>query len=400
MRFIRQNNSTNLKTMYRILYVSRTAQIGGGEVSLLNLVKRLDKELFLPIVVVSTEGPLVERLKAIGVRTKLTPLMEFSRHKWLSFFIAAIRLAFLIRKEKIDLVHANSIYVAEQSYLAGKLAGILCVCHIRDLVPILGAGKVRSMAFRKMDRLIAISDAVKRDLVEKLNIPEDKITRIYNGVDTREFNPGISGDRFRQEFNLGSRKLIGIIGRLSPEKGHEIFLKAGRNIVKNRDEVMFVIVGNSEIGPKDYKTKLEAMAQELGIKNRVIFTGFRDDIPRVMAALDIVVVPSLAEPFGRVIVEAMAMEKPVIAANSGAVPELISDGSGLLIESDSIKGLESAIVYLLENNRECKRLGERGRKVAIERFDTSFNISEIERLYNKLLLPTTKKDRLDKIILK
>lgn len=370
--------------MIKVLYICGTAHIGGAEVSLLNLIKRINREYFLPQVVLPQRGLLFDKIAQQGVEVNVTPLMEFSRKKWLPFLFSTLKLAFLIRKEKIDLVHANSIYIAEQSFFAAKLAGIPCLCHVRDLAPVLGAGKLRSFAFRKMQRLIAISEAVKKDLVEKLHIPEDKITRIYNGVDTDQFSPDICGDKFRDEFKLGAEKLVGMIARFSPEKGQETFLKAAAEVLKTYKEVGFVIAGDAKLGSQNYKEEMIVLSNKLGLQGKVVFTGFRDDLPQVLAALDILVVPSRAEPFGRVIIEAFACGTPVIASNSGATNELISDKCGILFALDSIGELTRSIICLLEDEVLAERLATTARKIVKERFDIQQHVLELERLYRDI----------------
>lgn len=354
--------------------------------SLLNLLKGLNRNIFYPVVIVpSFQGPLVDRLKDLNIEFKVTDVSEFSRYRPFSFLSSVIRLVWLIKKEKINLVHTNSIYSAEQGFFASKLAGIPCVCHIRDLVPVLGAGKIRTIAFKKAQKIIAISDAVRKDLTEKLNIPSEKIMRIYNGVDTQEFSPSIRGEVFRREFNLGQKKLIGMIGRLSPEKGHEVFLKAAAPIVKDKDDVQLVICGSADLGSSGYRQGLAVLAGRLGIDDKVVFTGFRRDAAAVMAALDIVVVPSEAEPFGRVIIEAMAAGKPVIASDSGAVPEVLSRGCGILVKPGDITAFGRAIKDLVADEQMCRALGEAARDAVLEKFDIRKNVSETEQLYRQVL---------------
>lgn len=373
--------------MYKILYVSGTDYIGGGEISLINLVKNIDKKLFLPIVVVPGNGSLVERLKSINsnIVIKKIKVIEFSRRKLLQFLFSVIKLALFVKKEKINLIHANSIYVAEASYFASRLTTAKCVCHIRDLVPVLGGSSPRLYAFRNMDMLVAISDAVKNDLITKLKIPKDKIIRIYNGVDIDEFQPGISGENFRRQFNLGSEELVGMIARLSPEKGHEVFLYAAREILQKYPDARFIIVGGAELGSRYLQETLFDLIRELGISNKVIFTGFIKDIPQVIAGLDIIVVPSIAEPFGRTAIEAMAMEKPVVAFNAGGIPEVISDKCAILVKQGGAGELAGAVGSLLGNKIIREEMGRCGRKIALERFSIHKNISETEVLYTKIL---------------
>lgn len=384
---IRKNTSVIaelFREKFKILYVNATSYIGGAEISLINLVRRLDRRIFSPIVAVPNDGPLVNKLKELEIEIEFIPTVEFSKKRLFQFIINTLNLVFLLQRRNIDLIHANSIYVAEQSYIAGYLKSVPCICHVRDLVPVLGAGWIRNIAFRKMKGLIAISDAVKNDLVEKLRIPEDNIIKIYNGVDIQEFYPEISGKDFREEFNLNTLKLIGIVGRLSPEKGHEIFLRAGAEVIRRRGNIRLIIIGSSELGPEDYMDSLKGLIEKLNIKEKVIFTGFRDDLPTVMAALDIIIVPSVREPFGRVIIEAMAMEKPVIATDSGGVPEIISEGCGVLVRHGDIEGIVSAVIHILDNKDTGEQMGRKARDFVKERFDIIRHVSEIERLYNNL----------------
>lgn len=371
--------------MYKILYVNGSSNIGGAEVSLFNLVNKLDREHFAPVVAIPSGGQFFDKLKKTGIDIKILSLGEFSRKKIFSFLFPTIKLTNLIKKERIDLVHANSIYIAEQSYFAAKLAGVPCICHVRDLAPVLGAGVLRLAAFKNTQKIIAISEAVKKDLVEKLHVPENKIIRIYNGVDTEEFSPDICPDKFRSEFNLGSKKLIGMVGRFSPEKGQEIFLRAAEEVLKVYNDVKFVIVGDAKLGSEKFKTEMAALSAKLNLNDKVIFTGFRDDLPQILRSLDILVVPSRAEPFGRVIIEAFACSIPVIATNSGAAAEIISKKSGILVKPDNVLELKQAIVELLKNPEQSKLMGQQGRELVLERFSIIKHVSEIEGLYRKIL---------------
>jgi glycosyltransferase involved in cell wall biosynthesis len=369
----------------KILYVSSTAELGGGEVSLLSLLKGLDGNFVLPLAVVPSNGPLLDKLKKQAIDVRLIPLMEFSRKNCLLFLLATLRLAFLIRKEKIDLVHANSIYISEQSLFAARMSKVPCICHVRDLAPILGAGKIRSIAFKKMNKFIAISEAVKKDLTGKLNIPENKVIRIYNGVDLKDFSPNISADKVRNEFNLSSKKVVGMIGRFSPEKGQETFLMAAAEVLKVDKDVNFIIAGGAKLGSEAFMNEMVSLAKKLGLQDNIIFTGFRDDLASVLAALDVLVVPSQAEPFGRVIIEAFACGIPVIAANSGAAAEVISKESGILVEANNIGGFKEAIIELLNNPQQSKLMGEEGRKVVFEKFSIHKHVLAVEKLYREII---------------
>ncbi|MDD4955181.1 MAG: glycosyltransferase family 4 protein [Candidatus Omnitrophica bacterium] len=370
--------------MYKILYVNGSCNIGGAEVSLLNLVKRLDKN-YLSIVALPCEGELSDRLKKSEIAVKIISLGEFSKKRAFPFLFSTLKLADFIKKERINLIHANSIYISEQSYFAARLAKVPCICHVRDLIPVLGAGKLRLSAFKNAKKLVAISEAVKKDLVEKLHIPDDKIVRIYNGVDTEEFSPDTGGMELRSEFNLGQEKLIGMIGRFSPEKGQEIFIRTAAEILKNYSDVKFIIAGDAKLGSEKFKAEIIELAARLGINTKVIFAGFRNDLPKVLAALDLLVVPSFAEPFGRVIIEAMAMEKPVIAFNSGAAKEIITGECGELVELNSTQQLKNSVIRILQNKELASNMGRKGRAIVLDRFSIGRHVKEIEGLYKEIL---------------
>jgi len=145
------------------------------------------------------------------------------------------------------------------------------------------------------------------------------------------------------------------------------------------------VVGNSDLGPKDYREKLDKLAGRLGIKEKVIFTGFREDLPQVMAAMDIIVVPSAAEPFGRVIVEAMACGRPVIATNSGGAPEIVSEECGFLVEPEDPGGLKEKIICLLKGGNRFQQIKIAARKRAVDYFSIEKHVFEVENLYRQIL---------------
>ncbi|MEI8348637.1 MAG: glycosyltransferase [Candidatus Omnitrophota bacterium] len=371
--------------IFKILYVNKTASIGGAEVSLLNLIKQLDRKIFFPVVVVPGHGPFTHALAAMGVTVKNLAVSEFSRRRVLSFFLATMKLSRFIRQEKIDLVHVNSIYAAEQSFFASQWAKVACVCHIRDLVPVLGGGAMRINAFKKAEKLIAISEAVKKDLIAQLEIPEEKIIRIYNGVDTKEFNPEIRADIFKKEFHLEGKRLIGMVARFVPEKGQELFLRVAQAVSKVHPEAHFIIAGDAALGKEAYRKKMMELIVTLGLESKVTCTGFRTDMPYMIAALDIVAVPSWAEPFGRVIIEAFACGKPVVAFKAGASEEIISANCGILVSPGDIAVFSEAIRYLLENESVRKQLGEQARAMVVQRFNIESNIKTTQELYQKIL---------------
>ncbi|GAF67606.1 unnamed protein product, partial [marine sediment metagenome] len=164
--------------------------------------------------------------------------------------------------------------------------------------------------------------------------------------------------------------------------------------IRDKMEVKFIIAGKDLSESKECEKTLKRMTEDLGIAKDVSFTGFREDIARVMAALDILVLPSLGEPFGRVIIEAMACAKPVVATGSGGVPEIVEDGrTGLLVPMKNYHAISEAVMNLVNNKRLASEMGERGRKRAEDLFDIKKKVKRVENLYRKLLTVKTEKTR-------
>jgi glycosyltransferase involved in cell wall biosynthesis len=298
-----------------------------------------------------------------------------------------VSLARVARSFRADVLHSNGMTLTEQTYLAGRLARAKVVCHVRDLCPILGARWLRRFALNHCDRVVAISDAVRRDLVEKISVRPQRVTRIHDGRDLTGFGAPVSGEGdFFSGTPIQGCKRVGVVARLSPEKGHEHFLRAAAEVARTFPNVGFAIVGDAALGDGRYADGLVALAQQLGIGGRTVFTGFTDRIPEVMASLDILVVPSDAEPFGLVTVEAMASGKPVVATCTGGSSEIVVDGeTGLLVPPRRPEAIADALVRLLATPGLAAAMGRRGALRAQERFSIRPHAQYILSLYRALL---------------
>jgi len=177
-----------------------------------------------------------------------------------------------------------------------------------------------------------------------------------------------------------------MVGRIGPGKGHEDFLKALSYVVKERDNVRGIIVGKAFKDAEEQETALKALARSLGLEEKVAFVGFYEDIPKVMAALDIFVLSSYAEPFSRSLLEAMACGKAVVATNGGGIPEIITDRrSGVLVSPRSPRELAEAILFLVDSSDERERLGKEARLCIETSFSFQAHVRSLESLYLELL---------------
>jgi glycosyltransferase involved in cell wall biosynthesis len=220
----------------------------------------------------------------------------------------------------------------------------------------------------------------------------EKVYVVLNGVDTLAFNPSINGAKIREEFAIQPDEIVvGIASRFNLQKGHETFLEAAAIILSCqpnlRNKIRFLIAGGAVFqSDKKREQYLLSVAEKMGISDRVIFTGFRKDMPQVYAAMDMFVLASDAEACGRVILEAMASGKAVIATNSGGTPEIVKDKeTGFLIEPRNPKDLADKIAFLVNNIAVARKTGEAGRKIVEENFSIEKNVREIEKIYLELI---------------
>jgi glycosyltransferase involved in cell wall biosynthesis len=209
-----------------------------------------------------------------------------------------------------------------------------------------------------------------------------------NGIDLSHFRPGINGEKIRSEFKVGrDTKLIGTIGHLAPLKGYEELTDAMVELVREGCDVKLAIVGEA-IYPnsQSYKQRLLSLVYSKGLKDRVIFAGFREDIPELLASFDIFVLPSRSEGFGRVNLEAMAMRKPVISTNVGGIPEVVLDGvTGSLVAPGNPEDLARAIMKLLTDPELGESLGREGRGRVEEHFTLQAHVQRIQEIYGEIL---------------
>ena len=373
---------------HNILYTSLSGQmLGGGQRSLLLLLERLDRTKFNPFLVCPSEGDLTEKAGELGIETRI---LKMGGVKSLNIFATAavvFKLKNLIRRKDIQLVHTDSPRHAFYAGLSARMTRTPLVWHARVSNP--EKKSFEKFLFNHADKIIAVSEAASQRYHGFERFDEKAIV-IYNGVDLSEFGPKPIDRKLKQKFKVeDDQLLVGTLGQLIPGKGQEVFLKAAAQITAHASNVIFMIVGD---GNHTYRRRLEELRTDLGLSRKVVFTGFRKDIPRIMNALDIVVLPSTThlEGFSRVIIEAMASAKPVIASDSGGNPEAIEDGvTGILVPAADSDRLSASILELVQDEDKRKRMGTAGRQRAERLFSIEKNVSRIEKIYEELLCSDT-----------
>lgn len=242
---------------------------------------------------------------------------------------------------------------------------------------------LHSWLYRRLDKLICLTEPHRENLQTHLNIAPEKLEIIPNMVDTERFSPARASKKLREAYSIAPDTcLIGVVGRLDEHKGQREAILAMEGLQKYGARLHLVLIGEDTLNNPGTGEKLRALVRERGLENRIDFTGFLDPVEEAMASLDILLVPSSAETFGRTIIEGMACGLPVIATRAGGVPDIIQDGkTGLLVNPQDSQDLARAIEKLLLEPEERRRIGQRARERAQEVYSRRLIEERLESLF-------------------
>lgn len=298
---------------------------------------------------------------------------------------AVLRLVSLLRQQEIDILHIHSPYAGILGRVAARLSGvsaIVCTEHmqIEKQNYITRFGNL--LTYPLNDATIAVSDAVLHSVLDRQIIKHGTYVTIHNGVDLNAIaTAGTCRTPIRESLGIPAQhQVVGNVANLFPGKGHRYLIEAARLVLNQYPDVTFVIVGNDKI--TEDAGRLRELAGHLRIQDRVIFTGFRRDVFQLMAAFDIFVLPSLWEGFGIVLLEAMALGKPVVGTEVGGIPEIIDNGlNGFLVEPRNPQQLAEKILKLLRNETLRNQMGQNGMQKVRDRFSIQRTVRETEKVY-------------------
>ena len=383
----------------RVMLFDHTAQLGGGEIALLEMVAQFDRTKVTPIVVVASEGLLPERMRPIA-ETHVLPLdaevvqarkddlgsgasaVAKQVSKSLSYIL---KLARFMRENRIDLVHTNSLKADILGGVAAKLARRPLIWHVRDRIEDDYLPRPVVQIFRLLARTLPnfIIGNSKATLAT-LHVGDRIATQdVASGVDLSTFGPSKAVDD-------GNRETldVGIIGRLCEWKGQHIFLRAAAKIQSEFPSARFKIIGAPLFGEEAYAEELRQLSRSLGLENVVDFMGFRSDVRQLIPKLDLVVHASTTgEPLGQVILQGMAAGKPVIATAGGGVLEIVEDGvTGILVPMGDVDGMATAMRRILASADIGGEMGKLGRRRVEIRYTIQSTTREIEAIYAKVML--------------
>jgi glycosyltransferase involved in cell wall biosynthesis len=361
---------------YKILYLNHVSYIGGAEIALLDLLTYVDRETYTHVVL-APDGDLLGAVQHLHLRSVSIPeLPGLNRYTLPHFLFLLPKLLSSVKREKPDLIYANTNFASLYSGVMTKFLRIPAMGHIRDIEPL---GRMGCWAIQQNLKILAISQAVQNALLIN-RVSPSQIALVYDGVDLQHY-------RTRSVQNRDSLIILGVIGQLGQRKGHLYLLKALRDLIRTFPKIMLWIVGKEpEQSTERYAEQLYQYVEQMNLEHHVRFWGFQKDIPNILAQLDILLLPSLQEPFGKIVVEAMAMGKPVIASKVGGVPEIVVDGkTGILVPPRDPEAIQRALEHLIHKKETRIQMGLEGQKRVKRFFNIQRTVRHTEQIYEQLL---------------
>ena len=378
--------------MINVLHIHTLPIISGSGINTFLSMKGMDRNVFNVELACAPGGRLIDLVRKNRMKVRTFKNLVQPIHPLKDLLVIA-DITYFLKKHKYHIVHTHNSKAGFIGRLAARIAGVPVVIHtvhgfaFHDQEPRwkqLLFKNLERLASHMCDRMIFISQPLVDWALKEKIVKRDKIVRIYSGIDLDQFRPVTEDDKdkIRKKWNIGhDDAVIGIVSKLWEGKGHEVLIRAFKEIKKEVKEARLVIVGE---GPLD--GMLHDLGDKLGLTDSILFTGFQSDVSEIIASFDIAVLPSFFEGMGRVLLEAMAMEKPVVASRVGGIPDLVKDRvNGLLTPPGDVEGLTDAIKKLLNDKRLAINMGKEGRKRVTDKFSSDVMVRSINNIYIECL---------------
>lgn len=372
----------------KVLLIEEVSGYGGSTVCALNLLRLLPIDRYEKSLIVYFHDDVVFDRNTLGLQNvyvleKKQRYFKLSILNKLSYILEGVRRIiksyFIILKERPDIIHLNnSLGINFYSIIASKLSGIPCVVHVRNFEEL---HTIQRIAVRYVSKIIAISQCVYDFMDDNVRA---KATVIYDGLLNEEISPTSNSFSFKKLAGMREQdRVVGFVGMLNRWKGVDVFIRAFRTVASCCTDVVGVIFGDEIDDGSGYKDELVAMVKDLGLDGRLIFAGLRKDINEIYPSLDVVVHASVTpEPFGRVIIEAMAAARPVVATNIGGPKELIVNGvTGILYEPGNHIELAEIITSLLREPHLAFNMGRAAQEYVRKNFRIHETVLQTSKVY-------------------
>jgi glycosyltransferase involved in cell wall biosynthesis len=361
----------------RVMFMQTDMRVGGAEMVTANIIRKLDQNRFLP------ELCCLKELGEIGetLRGEIPLYSDLLRSKYDLRVLP--RLVSLLRRRKIDAVVTVG---AGDKMFWGRIAArrlglpvVIAALHTTGWPD--GVGRLNRMLTPFTDAFVAVAASHGEYLIEHERFPAPRVVVIPNGVDTEKFTPHCKTVRVRNELGIhADAPVVGIVAALRPEKNHELFLEMARRVLRQLPNARFLVVGDGLC-----RRDLERRAVEMGLRPSVKFLGLRNDVPRILAAMDVFALTSHNEANPMSILEAMSVGVPVVATDVGSIHEAVIDGdTGFLVPAgDSVRLTESLLGLLMDPQRRAA-MGAAARTAVLERWSIDAMVSGYERLIESI----------------
>ena len=403
-----------------IIYVENGIGYGGAIICLRHLIRNLDRNRYTPFVVTGRNSVQYQEIAnealwkhipdrhidIVGIHRKLDPETWPDKIPGLRFIINQllaraddlcnflpffINLLWTAWQFKADLIHANNEPLCNRAALmVGRILKIPTVCHVRGDQ---NGSHAMKWSYSLVDHFIPVSHWVSQSIQTKLNIPEAKISVIYDGLELEKLDINADGTKFRKQYNISEESFtVGLVGLLIPWKGQEIFLDAATLLRDKIPDLKMLLIGGTPDDCQAYESMLRERVKNEDLSNIVNFTGHSTNMAEVYNGLNIVVSASTnPEPLGTVVIESMTMRRPLIGPNHGGAAEMMEHGkTGLLFEAGSADSLAKTIEVFFSSEKQRKKLGNNARRQALQTFSVETHTDKVQQVYHNLLLKESK----------
>lgn len=363
---------------------------GGGHLGTLEIMVRLRPYGFEPIALVNHKESLVtDLMREYAISSVFIPGYPGLLMRNILQFLNQVFLFWkTITKEEISLLHLSDVITGHYGILAARLARIPSILHMKSLYWTKEYGWPNRRILSQASMILAISDAVHKACLEA-RLPEDRIVTIHDGVDLKHFYVKEDmGLKVRSDMGIAEdRFVIGFVGRLGVRwKNEPLVYRLVGELSRHTENLSLLVVGGPYDGKNETFEKSKRLARELGGKAEIRFLGSRNDVPAILPAMDVYLVPSKEEPFGRVVIEGMAAGLAVVGSNNGGIPEMITDGhDGFLKAPDDLDGWVAIVRTLAKNPDLRKQIGKNARETVEKRFTLDRMIQRVAEKYSRLL---------------